>query len=887
MRKARALSGRMAGFSMIELAVILFVLSLITINVVVTSQGYQKIGAQARTAKNIQKIRDALNVYYQAQGTVTTGGYLPCPANPNLHIADADFGKAKFLTSAGSGNCDTAAVFYNAGHNVVLGAVPARTLGLTTEDMMDGWGNRILYAVDKRFTAPFFLSCNAVTPDIWLLSNYKTSDSLATNETNYGYTHPMYTLISVGDDRVGAYPFDFPAGNYKRPTGLPVALNTYPQAINNGVDDNAATSGLTESWGEAAGGGGSNLNPIFIKPKDANLKDPVSGSPPVTPVKFDDVVYYDPAMAVDVGVSLSLPTVSVAPSLWLDGGDSGTFFSDAACTVGGVVDSGTVACWKDKSANLYTATQATAGNQPTFQQNTAQTLWDNGCLNTVHFTAASSKFFTLGTSALNYIPRTNAFTVFIAGYGNGTTGSDTATWLSRGYGAGATATLQYEFGKVAASSEYNLEYSDKTLNASVATKGYNSSITAPEITAYALSTTNLNTYQDGWQNTVGNIALTIGTSDASWDTVIGTKRTGAASGATNSLNDDIGEMLVYPAALSAADIKSVNCYLLNKWHAIPKDYARAIAASNATNPLALWLDATCPQQRVLDASNNLVLWKDLSGRHNDARPFRYSAVDNLLDHWASMFPVYNSAAFGGRGGFDFQQNVGSALGSSLVFDNSIQPTNDLSLFSIPNYTNNFEIFMVINMNPCGGGGSGLLIGKSEGLWDSPITTTHRQWELGVGGYVSTTGAKGCGNNKFCVWAGGQRVTAGYTAPNSNVVLYTELQVTSTTTASVTTRINDVVTNLIGSGGASGSISGVSATTDTTMPATIGSRPDLDGTMGIADVYTSCCSGPAAQIAEVLVFNMGTNTLTTQQSQYIQCYLARKWGVTLTNAASCP
>lgn len=122
---------RSTGFTLIELAVAIFVIALIlgSLLVPLSTQVDQRQGAEARL--RLDEIRDALTGHAAAQG------HLPCPDTNNDGLEDV----------AGS-NCSN-----------VEGNVPWATLGVQPTDP---WGNRFRYRVSPQYAqrAPIGLTLN-------------------------------------------------------------------------------------------------------------------------------------------------------------------------------------------------------------------------------------------------------------------------------------------------------------------------------------------------------------------------------------------------------------------------------------------------------------------------------------------------------------------------------------------------------------------------------------------------------------------------------------------------------------------------------------------------------------------------------------------------------
>ena len=189
--RARTASCDSRGFTLVELAIAIFVLALIlgTILVPLSSQMNQRRVADSQ--RNMEEIVEALT------GFAVANGYLPCPA-----------------VSATNGLEDRAAGVCNAGKR--QGFVPWVTLGVSK---VDAWGNLFRYSVTPAYSssaAPFTLGTG---PDITIRT--RTADGTAlTNLTNANTVTAV--VLSHGNNAYGAtnsqgtvqaLPTGWPAGN--------------------------------------------------------------------------------------------------------------------------------------------------------------------------------------------------------------------------------------------------------------------------------------------------------------------------------------------------------------------------------------------------------------------------------------------------------------------------------------------------------------------------------------------------------------------------------------------------------------------------------------------------------------------------------------------------
>jgi prepilin-type N-terminal cleavage/methylation domain-containing protein len=118
---------RRAGFSLVEMAVVVAILGLLLITAMYTLSAQQQQRAREETQRRLEQAREAILGYAIANGR------LPCPANGATGVQSE--------TSAGSGQCTPSYVGY----------LPAATIGFQPVDTsgfaLDAWNNRIRYAV--------------------------------------------------------------------------------------------------------------------------------------------------------------------------------------------------------------------------------------------------------------------------------------------------------------------------------------------------------------------------------------------------------------------------------------------------------------------------------------------------------------------------------------------------------------------------------------------------------------------------------------------------------------------------------------------------------------------------------------------------------------------
>lgn len=137
--KSGRLKRLVRGFSLVEMAIVLVILAFVLAALLLPLQAQRNLLFQSQTENTLELAKKALLGYAQANGK------LPCPATTNgTGIFPDDSANQNPLLG---GLCDKQ-----------LGFLPATTLGIQPVDAqgfaLDGWGNRIRYAVTQYTVDP-------------------------------------------------------------------------------------------------------------------------------------------------------------------------------------------------------------------------------------------------------------------------------------------------------------------------------------------------------------------------------------------------------------------------------------------------------------------------------------------------------------------------------------------------------------------------------------------------------------------------------------------------------------------------------------------------------------------------------------------------------------
>ena len=267
-------SGRAAGFTLVEIAIAVFIIALLLGSILVPLTTQVENRNIDTTQRILDQARDALIGYAAATGR------FPCPAS------DTSNGLEHFFSPGGSaanGLCHTS-VTGAAGMNVYSGFLPAATLGFTPVDAsgfaVDAWGltqNRIRYAVSRStvngITNPFTRTGGMRSAGMLNIASC-VQGALAAICTSPSGTSPAGGLLYVCNNGTGVTPGTNCGTAVKLTDNAPVVIWS--------VGPNAATTGGV-SADEAQNPNPANpvsIDRIFV----SKTRSTVAGS------EFDDIV---------------------------------------------------------------------------------------------------------------------------------------------------------------------------------------------------------------------------------------------------------------------------------------------------------------------------------------------------------------------------------------------------------------------------------------------------------------------------------------------------------------------------------------------------------------------------------------------------------------------
>ena len=135
------MSNSKKAFSILEITMVLVVLAISAGSIFSVFQNKTNTDAYIRAKTKMQKLVTALDAF------AILNKRLPCPADITIASASANVTYGTELCSGtGNGGPSSSGV----SNGVIFGTIPVKTLRLSDDMMLDEWGNRLIYAVNKK-----------------------------------------------------------------------------------------------------------------------------------------------------------------------------------------------------------------------------------------------------------------------------------------------------------------------------------------------------------------------------------------------------------------------------------------------------------------------------------------------------------------------------------------------------------------------------------------------------------------------------------------------------------------------------------------------------------------------------------------------------------------
>ena len=194
--KTRLSYGNQSGFSLIEVALAVLVIGILVGSALATYNVYMVARKDNDTKARIETIQSALSKY------VASEGVYPLPADRDIPIGTAGFGKSVAAVTLPCNTSPQKACVTTGVANVYVGDVPFATLGIRYENMLNSYGRKMTYAVSQ----PLTVSAATFT-DAGGVINPITIDASGTQYPGGPPNNPFahYFVFSSGPDGEGAY----------------------------------------------------------------------------------------------------------------------------------------------------------------------------------------------------------------------------------------------------------------------------------------------------------------------------------------------------------------------------------------------------------------------------------------------------------------------------------------------------------------------------------------------------------------------------------------------------------------------------------------------------------------------------------------------------------
>ncbi len=251
-----------AGFTLLEMVVVIGVIASLIGSFLAFYQPLQKQQADALTKVRMERVMNALSSY------ALLNNRIPCPFSPNDTVTIGQ--------EATSGSCTDPG----------WGLVPYVTLGLTQEDVTDGYGRYITYVMAKNlYTAPGG-AADATTSRFCTVSGTR----LIIRRPTYNETGVAVALIAYGSDGFGSFSM-----NSTNPGSRLCPLGSSSCSNNNNLNSLLGTNGIARERDNAVDTRGNGL--FFVNIADYTPQKGVN--------HFDDTVIYatGPGLISRLGVT--------------------------------------------------------------------------------------------------------------------------------------------------------------------------------------------------------------------------------------------------------------------------------------------------------------------------------------------------------------------------------------------------------------------------------------------------------------------------------------------------------------------------------------------------------------------------------------------------------
>ncbi len=382
-----------SGYSIAEMAISLSVIAVLGTGVLTVMNGRNEEKRITTTRERIEKIQKALD------GFIAVNQYLPCPALPMLKENDTNFGKSENLTLH-SANADSPAITQSSNYDLktlsctanglqLAGSVPVRTLNLDDADSYDGWNRKFTYRIATSAGRTQEFSLSSFRGDIRIIDIRGSEKTGAFRPAPFN-NGALYVVISHGANGANAAwqkdssvaPTLVPVSGNMESLNLAHAQKTYVQQNSEKGFDDMVIYGMAKDVKAARAPFGipnsicanaKQIGGVGRLMEDGVLKNLAQGNTEQKNIAED--IFITAQVTDSLCLNRPAPDETVSGlALWLDAMDpssDGSRPSNDGIVNDGIVNDrifndGIVAEWFDKSGNSNHAYQSNASMRPKY-----------------------------------------------------------------------------------------------------------------------------------------------------------------------------------------------------------------------------------------------------------------------------------------------------------------------------------------------------------------------------------------------------------------------------------------------------------------------------------------------------------------------------------------
>lgn len=202
--KSLSLSKTQDGFSLVELAIIMIIMGLLTVPFIQQYNVYQERQKRDQTYLAFAQGHESLGNFFMTLHDTNgddipdTNNFYPCPSDPAIAFGETGHGvSVDKCWTIGNGDCSPDGGMCHRG-GAFIGGVPYVTLGIPYTETIDGYKNAIKYVISDTLVNP------ANAADTTRQGTIQWTDN-TTGDTPEVVTNARYGFIAPGENKIGSY----------------------------------------------------------------------------------------------------------------------------------------------------------------------------------------------------------------------------------------------------------------------------------------------------------------------------------------------------------------------------------------------------------------------------------------------------------------------------------------------------------------------------------------------------------------------------------------------------------------------------------------------------------------------------------------------------------